>query len=114
MQIQMIATILILAAVLLLALSTIPVSNKIENGTLTVKFILGQKIIDMKDARFLPVPEETEHNIIRIGGTSIGKKRSGNFYNYKTKTWYQFYLIGKGAKTYFEIGDKKYLVDGLE
>ena len=39
MQIQMIATILILAAVLLLALSTIPVSNKIENGTLTVKFI---------------------------------------------------------------------------
>ena len=114
MNIQMIATILIIVAVVLLALSTIPVSNKMENDTLVVKFILGSKVIDLKNARFLPVPEETEHNIIRIGGTSIGQKRSGNFYNYKTKTKYQFYLTGKGTKTYFEIGNKKYLVDGLE
>ena len=33
--------------------------------------------------------------------------------NIKTKTKYKFYLTGKGARTYFEIGNDKYLVDGV-
>ena len=33
--------------------------------------------------------------------------------NTQTRTRYFFYLTGKGQNTYFEIGDKKYLVDGL-
>lgn len=53
------------------------------------------------------------HNIIRVGGTSIGKKHSGNFMNTKTKNKYIFYLTGKGEQVYFEIGDKRYLVDDL-
>lgn len=41
------------------------------------------------------------------------KKHSGNYMNVKTKTKYRFYLTGKGERTYFEIGDDKYLVDDI-
>ena len=78
-----------------------------------MKFIIGKDVIDLTNAKFLPVPEDVNHNIIRVGGTSIGKIRSGNFKNTKTGTKYKFFLTGKGEKVYFEIGDKKYLVDGL-
>ena len=97
----------------LLVLGTLPIQNKIEDGKLVVKFVIGKQVIDMKDAKFMPVPYEATHNIIRVGGTSIGKIHSGNFRNTKTGTKYKFFLTGKGEEVYFEIGDKKYLVDGL-
>jgi hypothetical protein len=113
MNISLISGILITLGAVLLVLSTIPMENKLENDTLTVRFIIGKKVIDMTDAKFSPVPEEASQHIIRVGGTSIGKKQSGNFMNVKTKTKYHFYLTGKGEKVYFEIGEKKYLVDGI-
>ena len=113
MYIPIIAGILITIGVILLVLGTIPMKNTIEGDTLTVHFIIGKKTINMSDAHFMPVPEEVRHNIIRVGGTSIGKKHSGNFMNYKTRTRYIFYLTGEGEQRYFEIGDKKYLVDGF-
>ncbi len=113
MTITLLATILIIGGTVLLILGTVPVKNTLEGNTLTVHFILGKETIDMTDARFMPVPDEVSHNIIRIGGTSIGRIQSGNFMNTKTKTKYKFYLTGKGEKRYFEIGDKKYLVDDI-
>ena len=113
MSISLVSGILITLGAVLLVLSTIPVENKLEGDTLTVKFILGKKVIDMTGAKFYPVPVETSQHIIRVGGTSIGNKHSGNFMNVKTRTKYHFYLTGKGEKVYFEIGDKKYLVDGI-
>jgi hypothetical protein len=88
--------------------------NKLEGNELVVKFIIGKKVIDVTDAVVKPVPEEACHNIIRVGGTSVGKKHSGNFRNTKTHTKYIYYLTGKGERTYFEIGDKKYLVDDVD
>ncbi|MBO5808826.1 MAG: hypothetical protein J6R15_05705 [Bacteroidales bacterium] len=41
----------------------------------------------------------------------IGKKKSGHFKNTKNK--YIFYLTGNGERVYFEIGDKKYLIDNI-
>lgn len=108
------AGILIALGCVLLILSTLPIHNEIKDNKLTVKFIIGKDVIDLTDAKFLPVPEDVNHNIIRVGGTSIGKIRSGNFKNTKTGTKYKFFLTGKGEKVYFEIGDKKYLVDGLD
>ena len=90
MGISTIAAILITVGVVLLVLGSLPVENRLEGNTLTVKFIIGKKVIDMTDARFMPVPEEVNHNIIRIGGTSLGKKHSGNFMNTRTKTKYTF------------------------
>ena len=113
MGISTIAAVLIIAGASLLVLGTIPMENKIENNTLVVKFILGKEKIDLTGAKFLPVPPEATEHILRIGGTSIGKKHSGNFMNTKTKTRYKFYLTGKGSKVYFEIGNKKYLVDDI-
>ena len=107
------AGILIVLGCVLLVLSTLPIHNEIKDNKLTVKFIIGKDVIDLTNAKFLPVPEDVNHNIIRVGGTSIGKIRSGNFKNTKTGTKYKFFLTGKGEKVYFEIGDKKYLVDGL-
>ena len=97
----------------LLLLSTLPVENKVEGNELTVKFVIGKKVINIKDAVVKPIPKDVSHNIIRVGGTSIGKKHSGNFKNTKTKTKYIFHLTGKGERTYFEIGNDKYLVDGV-
>ena len=113
MTITLLATILIIGGTVLLILGTVPVKNTLEGNTLTIHFILGKETIDMTDARFMPIPDEVSHNIIRIGGTSIGRIQSGNFMNTKTKTKYKFYLTGKGEKRYFEIGDKKYLVDDI-
>ena len=85
------------------------------SGTLSnVKFVIGKKVIDMRGAQFKPVPKETQQNLLRACGTSVGKYKSGFFYNYKTRTMYRFYLTGKGRQSYFEIGDKKYLVDGIQ
>ena len=114
MGISSIAGILITLGAILLVLSTIPMENKVTGDKLTVKFIIGHKVIDMKDAHYFPVPEDATQHIIRIGGTSIGKKHSGNFMNTRSKTKYKFYLTGKGEKTYFEIGKEKYLVDGMK
>ena len=107
------ATVLITVGVILLVLGTLPMENKVEGKNLVVKFVIGKKIIDISDAVVMPVPDEVNHNIIRVGGTSIGKKHSGNFMNTKTKTKYKFYLTGKGERTYFEIGSDKYLIDGI-
>ena len=105
------AAILIFVGCTLLLLGTLPMENKVEGNELIVKFVIGKKVIDIKDAVVKPIPDEVCHNIIRVGGTSIGKKHSGNFKNIKTKTKYKFYLTGHGEKTYFEVGDTKYLVD---
>lgn len=107
------AAVLITVGAVLLVLGTLPMENKVEGKNLVVKFVVGKKIIDISDAVVMPVPDEVNHNIIRVGGTSVGKKHSGNFMNTKTKTKYKFYLTGKGERTYFEIGSDKYLVDGV-
>ena len=113
MWISVIAPVLIVVGVILLVLGSLPIENSIEGNNLVVKFVIGKKRIDIADAVVMPIPEDVNHNIIRIGGTSVGKKHSGNFMNIKTKVKYQFYLTGKGKKTYFEIGNNKYLVDGI-
>ncbi len=113
MLISIIAPILIVTGVVLLVLGSVPVENKIEGNDLVVKFVIGKKMIDISDAVVMPIPEEVNHNIIRVGGTSVGKKHSGNFMNIKTRTRYKFYLTGKGQRTYFEINGSKYLVDGV-
>lgn len=107
------AAILITVGAVLLVLGTLPMENKVEGKNLVVKFVIGKKVIDISDAVVMPVPDEVNHNIIRVGGTSIGKKHSGNFINTKTKTKYKFYLTGKGERTYFEIGSDKYFIDGI-
>ena len=107
------AVAMIVAGTTLLVLGTLPMENKVEGKELIVKFIIGRKVIDITDAVVKPIPDEVTHNIIRIGGTSVGNKQSGNFMNAKTKTKYRFYLTGHGEKTYFEVGKTKYLVDGV-
>ena len=110
---SVLASILIVMGVNLLVLGSIPVKNTIENNTLIVNFIIGKKVIDVTDAKFLPVPDDVDKNLIRTNGTSVGKKNSGHFKNTKTKNNYIFYLTGNGERVYFEIGDKKYLVDNV-
>lgn len=110
---SILAAVLITVGAVLLVLGTLPMENKVEGKNLVVKFVVGKKIIDISDSVVMPVPDEVNHNIIRVGGTSVGKKHSGNFMNTKTKTKYKFYLTGKGERTYFEIGSDKYLVDGV-
>ena len=105
--------ILIFAGVLLLILTSIPVKNTLDGNTLTVDYILGKRVVDVSDAVFMPVPDDALHNIIRLNGTSIGKRCSGKFMNIKSKIKYTFYLTGKGERLYFEIGNKRYLVDGI-
>lgn len=110
---SLLSTILIILGVTFLVLGSLPMENRLEGNDLVVKFVIGKKVIDVTDAVVKPVPEEATHNIIRIGGTSVGKKHSGNFMNTKTKTRFLFYLTGKGERTYFEIGTTRYLVDGV-
>lgn len=104
----------IIIGVILLFFCTYTRKNTLNGKTLTVRFIIGKKVIDLRGAEFKPVPEETQRNIMRACGTSVGKVKSGFFYNYKTRTMYRFYLTGKGRQSYFEIGKKKYLVDGIQ
>ena len=113
MTTSFLATILIIASTILLVLGSIPVQNSLIDNTLTVNFIIGKKVIDVTDAKFLPVPDDVDKNLIRTNGTSVGKKKSGHFKNTKTKNKYIFYLTGNGERVYFEIGDKKYLVDNV-
>ena len=110
---SILAPILIVFGVTLLVLGSIPVKNTIKGKTLTVHFIIGKKVIDVTDARFLPVPDDVDKNLIRTNGTSVGKIKSGHFKNTRTKNKYIFYLTGKGEKVYFEIGHKKYLIDNV-
>ena len=110
---SVLASILIVIGVNLLVLGSIPIKNTIENNTLIVNFIIGKKVIDVTDAKFLPVPDDVDKNLIRTNGTSVGKKKSGHFKNTETKNKYIFYLTGNGERVYFEIGDKKYLVDNV-
>ena len=107
------ATAIILIGVTLLVLGSIPTKNTIEGNTLTVHFIIGKKVIDITGAKFMPVPDDVDRNLIRTNGTSVGKKKSGHFKNIKTKNKYIFYLTGNGERVYFEIGDKKYLIDNV-
>ena len=107
------ATAIILIGVTLLVLVSIPTKNTIEGNTLTVHFIIGKKVIDITGAKFMSVPDDVDRNLIRTNGTSVGKKKSGHFKNTKTKNKYIFYLTGIGERVYFEIGDKKYLVDNI-
>ena len=113
MTTSFIATILIIAGTILLVLGTLPTKNTLKDNTLTVNFVIGKKVIDVTEAKFLPVPDDVNHNLIRTNGTSVGKKKSGHFKNTKTKNKYIFYLTGNGERVYFEIGDKKYLVDNV-
>ena len=113
MTTSFLATILIIAGTILLVLGTIPVQNTLIDNTLTVNFVIGKKVIDVTDAKYLPVPDDIDKNLIRTNGTSVGKKKSGHFKNTKTKNKYIFYLTGNGERVYFEIGDKKYLVDNV-
>ena len=113
MTTSFLATILIIASTILLVLGSIPVQNSLIDNTLNVNFIIGKKVIDVTDAKFLPVPDDVNKNLIRTNGTSVGKKKSGHFKNTKTKNNYIFYLTGNGERVYFEIGDKKYLIDGV-
>ena len=113
MGVSVIAAVLMVVGAVLLVLGTLPMENKLENNTLTVKFVVGQKQMDVTGAAFLPVPEDALHNIIRSNGTSVGKKHSGHFKNIKTKSKFIFYLTGHGEKVYFELDGKKYLVDGI-
>ena len=113
MWITILSAVLTTVGVIFLILSTLPVQNEINGNELTVKYIIGKKNIDLTDAHFYPIPEEVTHHIIRVAGTSVGKKHSGRFMNTQTRTIYRFYLTGKGERKYFEIGDKKYLVDGF-
>ena len=110
---SVIAPVLIIVGVVLLVLGSLPVENKIEGNNLIVKFVIGKKAIDISDSVVMPIPDDVKHNIIRVGGTSVGKKRSGNFVNTRTRVKYQFYLTGNGERTYFEVGGNKYLVDGV-
>jgi hypothetical protein len=107
------ATAIIIIGVTLLVLGSIPVKNIIEDNTLTVHFVIGKKTIDITGAKFLPVPDDVDSNLIRTNGTSVGKKKSGHFKNTRTKNKYIFYLTGKGERVYFEIGDTKYLIDNI-
>ena len=107
------ATAIIILGVILLVLGSIPTKNTIEDNTLTVHFLIGRKVIDITGAKFMPVPDDVDRNLIRTNGTSVGKKKSGHFKNTRTKNKYIFYLTGNGERVYFEIGDKKYLVDNV-
>ena len=113
MTTSFLATILIIASTILLVLGSIPVQNSLIDNTLTVNFIIDKKVIDVTDAKFLPVPDDVDKNLIRTNGTSVGQKKSGHFMNTKTKNKYIFYLTGYGERVYFEIGDKKYLIDNV-
>ncbi len=62
------AAVLITVGVILLVLGTLPMENKVEGKNLVVKFVIGKKIIDISDAVVMPVPDEVNHNIIRVGG----------------------------------------------
>ena len=110
---SILASILIVIGVTLLILGTIPTRNTIADNTLTVDFIIGKKVIDITGAKFLPVPDDVDKNLIRTNGTSVGKKKSGHFMNTRTKNKYIFYLTGNGERVYFETGDKKYLIDNI-
>lgn len=112
MSVSIIATILIVSGCILLVFGTVPMENTYDGKTLTIKYMIGKDEIDITDAQFKPVPEEA-HNLVRVGGTSLGPKKSGNFKNRQSGTKFKLYLTGKGEKTYFELDGKKYLVDGI-
>ena len=110
---SILAPILIVMGVTLLVLGSLPIKNAFEDNSLTVYFVIGKKVIDVTDANFLPVPDDVDKNLIRTNGTSVGRKKSGHFKNIKTKNKYIFYLTGNGERVYFEIGEKKYLIDNV-
>ena len=107
------ATAIIIIGATILVLGSVPTKNTIEDNTLTVHFRSGKKVVDITGAKFLPVPDDSDHQHLRTNGTSLGKKHSGHFKNTRTKNKYILYLTGNGERVYFEIGDKKYLVDNI-
>lgn len=92
--------------------STIPVRNEVIENKIIIHFALGNKFtIDISNAVFRSIPSETQKDLIRLGGTSLGKVRSGNFKNIKTGTKFVCFLTGNGSQIYFEVDEKKYLID---
>ena len=79
------ATAIIIIGATILVLGSVPTKNTIEDNTLTVHFLIGKKVIDITGAKFLPVPDDIDHHLIRTNGTSLGKKHSGHFKNTRTK-----------------------------
>ena len=67
MWISVIAPVLIVVGVVLLVLGSLPIENSIDGNNLVVKFVIGKKTIDIADAVVMPIPEDVNHNIIRIG-----------------------------------------------
>ena len=49
MWISTIAGVLIVLGTILLVLSTLPTGNELEGDKLTVHFVIGKKVIDMKE-----------------------------------------------------------------
>ena len=49
---SILAPVLIVVGVVLLVLGSLPMENRLNGETLTVKFIIGKKAIDMTDAKY--------------------------------------------------------------
>ena len=58
------ATAIILIGVTLLVLGSIPTKNIIEDNNLIVHFLIGKKAIDITGAKFLPIPDDVDRNLI--------------------------------------------------
>ena len=56
------APVLIVVGVVFLVLGSLPMENRLNSETLTVKFIIGKKAIDMTDAKYLPVPDDVNQS----------------------------------------------------
>lgn len=105
------ATVLIILAAVVLLFATLPVENRIEDQTLTVKFMIGKKQIDLSGAEVHPVPNGFLDDLKRLSGSNMGKIKSGRFKNVRTDSVYQVYVSGKGELRYINSGDRDYIVD---
>lgn len=109
-----IITALVSIGAVLLILSSLPVSNTIQGSTLITKYMLGnESSIDIEGVEFLPVPDDANGRMLRIGGTSLKGMRSGNFSSKASGTTYVFRTTGKGYRFFFQKDDRNYVVDLL-
>jgi len=111
--ITVISVLLVLGAIYAI-LRSLPVGNTISGNVLTVKTVIGSSTIELEDGfRIVPVPDDAKEKLIRVFGTSVGKKRSGKFRSLKTKRLFYFYTCGKGELSCIESGDNLIIVDGI-